>query len=632
MKYILLLVLIFGNLFVYSQTLFTYGKYGVDKNEFVKAFEKSPVNTKNKQKALEDYLQLFINYKLKVQAAYDEQLNEQNNIAIENKNYRNQIADAVINEEADIKGLTKEAFERTQKDILAAQVFVSFGKDSANAYKQIQQAYHQLQLGISFNAVSQVFSSDEDVKNSNSIIGYITAFTLPYDIENIIYQLKPGSFSAIYKGKYGYHIFKNINERSAIGKRRVAQILFAYPPNATETDKKKTKQLADSVYKKIISGTLFEELAIQFNASKSNNNGLLPDIGIGEYNKDFEDKVFGLEHLGEVTPPFETAYGYHILKLISIIPVEKKMNDALAASLKQKIETSDRMNVAKKQLLRKWLVTTECKEADFNETELWQYTQASVNEQKFNSSTINDSTILFSFPKKKITVTDWLNALRGKLIEKNTADYYANLFNDFLFSSVSNYYKDHLEEYSKQMREQLKEFTDANLLFAVMDKHVWSKANDDSILLKDFYQTHINQYQWQQGFSAIVINSKTKETALEIIKNLQKNIKYWRNIISNYGSSAFADSGRFEDNQSPVRQKIEKRIGFISTPEKNTTDNNYVSLMVTQIHDSKEQKTFAEAKNAVINDYQQQLEEKWIVELKKKYPVIINQAVWKTVK
>ena len=182
MKYILLLVLIFGNLFVYSQTLFTYGKYGVDKNEFVKAFEKSPVNTKNKQKALEDYLQLFINYKLKVQAAYDEQLNEQNNIAIENKNYRNQIADAVINEEADIKGLTKEAFERTQKDILAAQVFVSFGKDSPNAYKQIQQAYHQLQLGISFNAVSQVFSSDEDVKNSNSIIGYITAFTLPYDI------------------------------------------------------------------------------------------------------------------------------------------------------------------------------------------------------------------------------------------------------------------------------------------------------------------------------------------------------------------------------------------------------------------------------------------------------------------
>ena len=113
---------------------------------------------------------------------------------------------------------------------------------------------------------------------------------------------------------------------------------------------------------------------------------------------------------------------------------------------------------------------------------------------------------------------------------------------------------------------------------------------------------------------------------------MQKNIKYWRNIISNYGSSAFADSGRFEDNQSPVRQKIEKRIGFISTPEKNTTDNNYVSLMVTQIHDSKEQKTFAEAKNAVINDYQQQLEEKWIVELKKKYPVIINQAVWKTVK
>jgi peptidyl-prolyl cis-trans isomerase SurA len=181
------------------------------------------------------------------------------------------------------------------------------------------------------------------------------------------------------------------------------------------------------------------------------------------------------------------------------------------------------------------------------------------------------------------------------------------------------------------MRNQLKEFGDANILFAAMDKHVWSKANDDSVALKEFYSSHIAKYQWQQGFSAIVVNAKTKETAVQIAGRLQQNINDWRNIISSYGNNVFADSSRFEDNLLPVQQKVEHRIGFISTPER-SNDNNYIFLIITQLHNNKEQKTFEESKGTVINDYQQLLEEKWIAELKKKYPVTINETIWRTIK
>ncbi len=616
-----------------AQTLFTFGNHSVSKTEFLKAFEKSPTSSNNRQKELNDYLPLYINYKLKIQAAYDEHLHEQTSVVLENNNFKKQIAESVVNEEAGIKALTKEAFERSKKDILAAQVFIEFGKNSTDAHKQIQEAYQQLKSGKSFNTITQKFSTDADVKKTKGIIGYITVFTLPYEIENIIYQLKPGAFSSIYKSKYGYHIFKNVNERAAVGKRRIEQILLSYPPNANETEKKKVAALSNTVYEKIKQGNLFEVLATKYNtAANANIDGLLPDISIGQYNTDFEEKVFGLQHSGEITKPFETIYGYHILKLISIIPTEKKLNNAVAATLKQKIESSDRINIAKKQLIKKWMPLIQYKKANYNEDALWQYTTASINQQKLPARTINDSTILFTLAKENITILDWLNYLKGKIIDKKSVDYYKNLFIEFTQTACSDYYKEHLDEYSESMRNQLKEFNDANILFAAMDKYVWSNANDDSVALKQFYLAHITQYQWQQGFSAIIVTAKTKELANEIAGRLQQNIIDWRNIINSYGNNAFADSSRFEDEQSPVQQKIEKRIGFISTPQKNTTDDNYIFLIVTQIHNYKEQKQFTEAKGSVINDYQQLLEEKWITELKKKYPVTINEAVWKTVK
>ena len=615
-----------------AQTLFTYGNHSVSKPEFLKAFEKSPATTNNRQKELSDYLRLYINYKLKLKAAYDEHLNEQTSVQLENNNFKKQIAESVINEEADIKALTKEAFKRSKKDILVAQVFIEFGKDTSDAYKQIQQAYAQLRSGKSFEIVALNFSTDTDVKKTKGTIGYITVFTLPYEIENIIYQLKPGTISSIYKSKYGYHIFKNISERIATGKRKVEQILLSFPPNASENEKKKMAALADTIYEKIKQGNLFEQLAAQYNTdANTNTDGLLPDIGIGQYNTDFEEKVFGLQHMGEITKPFETSYGYHILKLISIITAEKNFNDAVAAILKQKIENSDRINIAKKQLLTKWMQLIQYKKANYNEASLWQYTKASINQQKNNTTTINDSSFLFSLAKKSITASDWINYLKGKVLENHSSDYYSNIFSAFVQTTCIDYYKEHLDEYSETMRNQLKEFGDANILFAAMDKHVWSKANDDSVALKEFYSSHIAKYQWQQGFSAIVVNAKTKETAVQIAGRLQQNINDWRNIISSYGNNVFADSSRFEDNLLPVQQKVEHRIGFISTPER-SNDNNYIFLIITQLHNNKEQKTFEESKGMVINDYQQLLEEKWIAELKKKYPVTINHAVWKTVK
>jgi peptidyl-prolyl cis-trans isomerase SurA len=168
-----------------GQTLFTYGNKEVSKQAFLAAYYKNPSTETDKQKALNEYLGLYINYKLKVQAAYDEKLHEQPTIQQESNNFKTQIADNLINEEANIQALVKEAFSRSQKDILVGHIFIEVpkGKDTITAFKQINEAYAQLKAGVNFGTVATKYNTNENLQNNQGNIGYITAFSFKYAFE-----------------------------------------------------------------------------------------------------------------------------------------------------------------------------------------------------------------------------------------------------------------------------------------------------------------------------------------------------------------------------------------------------------------------------------------------------------------
>src|SRR5437764_13158199 len=104
-----------------SQTLFTYGKKTVSKDEFLKAFNRNHDTTGTRNEKLKEYLGMYVNFKLKIQAAKDEKLNLEESYKSEADNCRNQLAENYINDQANINGLIKEAFERSKKDILLSQ-------------------------------------------------------------------------------------------------------------------------------------------------------------------------------------------------------------------------------------------------------------------------------------------------------------------------------------------------------------------------------------------------------------------------------------------------------------------------------------------------------------------------------
>ena len=195
-----------------AQTLFTYGKDAVSVKEFLRAYNKNNTEPKSK-KSLNNYLDLYIASRLKIKEAKARGYDTLPQLVADLENLRNQIIPTYLNDAASVQRLVDEAFTRSQKDIHLAQIFISNTQngltDTAIAWDKAKAAYAKLQKGVAFADVANEFSDDPSVKNNGGDLGFITAFTLPYELENLAYSTPVGKVSTIYHSKAGYHIFKN---------------------------------------------------------------------------------------------------------------------------------------------------------------------------------------------------------------------------------------------------------------------------------------------------------------------------------------------------------------------------------------------------------------------------------------
>ncbi len=640
-KKIVLFNVILFSLQINAQTLFTYGNKTVSKKEFLAAFDKNPSVEISRRKALDEYKNLFINFKLKVQSAYDEKLNETNIFKSESETFKKQITESFINEEANIKTLLAEAFERSQKDINLSQIFIPNGTDTVAKRMEIFKAYQELVAGKKFKEVLNKFCTDKSLLETEGNIGYITVFSLPYEIENIVYGLKKDQFSFPYKSAYGWHIFKNMNDRAAVGKRKMAQILFSYPPNYTEQEKESIDKKAKDIYDRLLKGEDFGKLAEAYSNdySTSNNNGFMGEVGLGKYNKDFEEQIFSLKNNGDVSPMFFTKFGVHILKLIEKNSVAKSMHDdKFMEELRVQLDKSDRLAIAKKNLVSKWKNLIGYRKAFYNSKEAWAFIDSSLKGKQINNllSFINDSTLLFSFKTENIRLyqfIDYIKNVRYSGAAERTSSEYEVLLKMFEEMKTSEYYKNHLEEFNINFKQQMKEFNDANLLFAAMDKHVWNKAAIDTLELQNYFEKNKTKYIWQPGVAAINVTANSLNDAQLLANKIAATPEKWRDIVYHSDINAMADSARYEYNQLPnFHSSNQYIINKCTEPIKNKNEEQYSFVYVTNVFNKLEPRIFSESKGMVINDYQQVLEKNWVESLKKKYPIKWNEAVWNTIK
>ena len=619
-----------------SQTLFTYGKYKADAKEFLRAFNKNNQQpTASKSKAIKEYLDLYINSRLKIREAYDRGYDTLPNITSEIDNLRNQVIENYMSDPEAINRMTKEAFQRSLKDIHTAYIFISLKNnlgvdDTTAAKKKLDEVTKRLKKGEDFLAVARQLSDDPSAQTNKGDLNYITVFTLPYEYENIVYATAAGKYSKPYLSKMGYLIFKNIGERKGLGKIKVQQILLAFPPGINEAGKKGIAGLADSLYKRIQAGDNFAKLAAAFSNDyvSAASDGNIPDISVGQYDPSFEETIWALKD-GTVSKPFVTAHGYHIVKRISAKPVITNATDKLnTEALQQKIMADDRWKLAKDFIYARVKSKAGFQKL-YTDAALWAYSDSVLDFKPAGiGKSLDSDSPVFKIGDSITHVGEWIGyaQINRYKADRSTLKTYPDLMDEFSKNAMYQYYRNHLEDFNDDFRSQMTEFRDGNLFFEIMQQEVWNKAQNDSVALLALYEKNKSQYNWKESADAVIFFCSDENTGKNLADQLKKDPANWKKTVETMSEKVVADSARYEWSQIPGIDKSPKE-GTITSLTVNPTDKTASFAYINKVYPQPAPRSFNEAKGLVMNDYQTQLEQQWIQGLKKKYPVVVDQKV-----
>ena len=623
-------LLLTASMYAQNGTLFTYGKKAVSTADFLRAYKKNP-DTGKQQDGLKEYLPLYINYRLKVQAALDLRMDTLPLHIQETEGYNTQLRDNYIADKAGLDNLTDEAIHRMQQDILLGYIF--FGGPDINKAKIIaSEAWQALKKGEPWEKVAARFNGDPEMAAREGVAGWMTTFVLPYIFENEIYALETGGYSEPMVASEGVYIFSKRAVRPGSGKVEVGQILFAYLTGITDPEKAMKRALADSIAGLLKNGASLNELATAYSQDRTTNQkgGIIAPFTIGTYDADFESTAFGLKKPGDVSHPVVTSMGVHVLQLISKMPPPEVENMEERERVKQQVVSTGRLIIAQNNYLISLIPAIPFKGGMVTEKWLQIYTDSLL---QIKDPKTPRATLLFTYGKGGITLDDWVAYAR---VQANAGTLQPGSDINLTYATFSkgkklDYLKVNLEEADPIFAKQIQDFKEANLLFEAMSQQVWAKASNDTKGLQTFFDKNKDNYRWGPNAIAILVNTTDSLLAQKAVMDLTNNRDDWRQLSTKYENEVFADSGRYEATMMPLAESAWPETGKCSAPQRNSLDGSYSFMCMLEKGAKGGIRSFEQAKGYVISDYQEALENKWLDSIRKKYPVKVNQAVWKQV-
>ncbi len=482
--YLLIVLLIqFGPTFSQKEesTLLTINGEKFSVSDFKRVYEKNLNAIDNEEaKDITRNLDLFINFKLKVKQAYDLKLDTLNSYKREIDSYRNQLMTPYLQDKEFLNSLIKEAYDRTKNEIRASHILIKFPKnylpkDTLIPYNKIMEARERVLSGEDFELVAKEMSDDPSVKVNGGDLGYFSAFKMLYNFENIAYKTPVGEVSKPFKTRYGYHILKNTGSRPSIGERKIAHILIV---DTTKIGKSKI----DEVYSKLNNGASFEKMAQQYSNDRNTKNkgGVLPKFGSGRMVKVFEDVSFSLTDTNEISKPFMSRFGWHIIKLIKKYPVLSF--DQMEKEITDKVRKTGRARLSDQAVLNRLK-----KEYNIIENDNAKKIFETKNFKNIAKDSLQE--ILLTINNKKITQSDLASYLTSRRREFSEAS-----FTKFMDNQILSYFKDNLVYTNKDFAYTLKEYEEGLLLFELMQQKIWNKSSD-SLALSNYYNLNKNFYQ-----------------------------------------------------------------------------------------------------------------------------------------
>lgn len=629
--------------------LMTINDKKITKSEFERIFHKNNKDSIIDEKAVNDYLDLFINFKLKVFEALANGLDTLTNFKQELSSYRKQLtAPYLIDKETEEK-LVREAYERKKTRIRTSHILIKLSEnaspeDSLAAYNKAIEIRNRILKGEDFAKLANEYSQDDVSKINDGDIGYLTVFTTVLPYENAAYSLKVGEISMPVRSQYGYHIIKVTDRKENPGDVKVAHIMALVARDASEEDVKKAEQKINEAYQKLQQGEDFAKVAIEYSDDKASakRGGDLPWFGTGKMIPEFESAAFDSK-VGEITKPFRTAFGFHIINKKEVRPIgtfENERND-LASKIAKDPRAQKSKTVLIEKLKKEYAYTFNKKALD----ELINLVDTSLLSGNFKvPDKIKLDKTLFALSDSIYTQKQFAQYLTQYKSKQNNAktntfakELVKQLYKNWENDKIIAYEDARLEIKYPAFANLLQEYHDGILLFDLTDKMVWSKAIKDTVGLKEFYEKNKNKYMWDTRAEAIWItyeNDKCKDALLKAIDNNKKQLNI-NEILQSINKKATCltkkDTKLISKGEMPGIDKIafneDKNLNKKYTVFDDKKLIIYINGMVPP-----QPKQLNETKGVVTADYQSYLEKQWIDELRKKYVVKVNQDVLKQVK
>ncbi len=619
--------------------LMTVGDRPVTLNEFKAMYYNNlSKDSLNNPQALSNYLKLFIEFRLKVNAAIDTRLDTTTAFKQEMDEYRQKLAEPKMRDTAVQNQLIKEAYERSKWDVRAAHILIKVAPDASPAdtlaaYKKIMKIREKiLKRDTTFEGAAKKYSDDTYSKINGGDLGYFSSMGMVYQFETTAYDTKPGEISKPIRTQYGYHIIKVIDKKQDVGQIEVAHIMIRTTPKMAPADSIKAKRLADSVYQLVKQGQDFADLAKKYSQDQSSarRGGVIPWFGVGRMARvpEFEKASFGLQNVGDITGPVKTAYGWHIIKLMGRKPILPF--DSVKESIATRLAKDPRSEEAVDALVTEVEKQYNFKEYPEAKKEFTAWIDDSFYNNKWSADKVKGHTSpLFSLGGQNYTQEDFALFIaknqQTNETPKGGAFAVSLLYPKYVKESVLKFKNEHLEKEDPKFAEMLMQYRDGILLFDITDQMVWSKALKDTAGLKAFHEMHKSDYMWPERCDASIYTCSTKEVAKEVRKMIKagktdKDITTAINAKS--ANSVTVTSNKYVKKDNPLVDANWKK----GASENMDKDGKIVFVNIRAVLPP-QPKTLDEVRGLATTDYQNYLMDQWLKDLKAKYPVNVNQQV-----
>ncbi|AMJ66997.1 peptidylprolyl isomerase [Hymenobacter sp. PAMC 26628] len=548
----------------------TLGPVAVPTSEFAYVYRKNNGTAADysTRASVAEYLDLYTNFRLKVLEAERRGLDTTQAFKRELEGYRQQLAQPYLTEKSVTDQLVREAYDRLGQEVSAAHILIRVAPDAAPAdtlaaYQKAMALRQQVVGGADFGALARQQSEDPSAKENGGSLGYFTAMQMVYPFETAAYKTPVGQVSPPIRTRFGYHLIKVNDRRAAQGEIKVAHLMVRVNTHAPAADSLTAKKKIDELYARLRKGEGWDKLVAQFSedAGSAANGGELPPFGTGRMIPSFEATAFRLQKPGDIAPPVQTPYGWHIIKLLERQPVPAFAT--METTLKNKVAKDSRSELNRAAFLKRIRQEDQFLEIPAAKTQAlaradtsliagrFKYTAlATPADAKRKKASGADNLVLFTIKQQPYYVRDFLQYVAQNQRPRPGAQpalVMEQLYDQYVDQRLTDFEKNSLDTKYEDYRMLAKEYRDGILLFQLMDEKVWSKAIEDSVGLKKFFAANQEKYQWGPRAQATVVSAATPALRKEAMQYFMKT----------------ATASAATEVRMPTTQGVPASVGFL---------------------------------------------------------------------